>query len=422
MSQAFEKFLHGEDRLARLLCELPVYSPSAEFEAAFARAARAAQAAQGARMATQTAAAATQTESTTRPTAPGAAPCEAIASAFEPPASLEASFLKMAARIDSAQAPRREAVLTGVAKGGSPQALLGTAIAPASEEWLRAQAAAVAPAQPAPPSPAVEKRAFLGFRWFDLRLAALACLLAAIGTQLVLTHYPDAQQVAGQAAFQTAMVTKEVPSKAEFAAREPEAAPSPLKKNTAAALPPHPRPAASANSPPPDSSSPPAPRTLADAVEAPARPLDGKATGPGTLASGNIALPEAGQAERKAAAEDAVSTAAGKPRPAMLAASPKVAPAPTPMARQHAAETSTRATLADDPARIASQLPARPAGAVWTVYSSRIGQPELEHWLEALRRQIPETIRPARFELIQDDTSGGPNDLRIVPPAPPERR
>ena len=117
MSQAFEKFLHGEDRLARLLCELPVYSPSAEFEAAFARAARAAQAAQGARMATQTAAAATQTESTTRPTAPGAAPCEAIASAFEPPASLEASFLKMAARIDSAQAPRREAVLTGVAKG-----------------------------------------------------------------------------------------------------------------------------------------------------------------------------------------------------------------------------------------------------------------------------------------------------------------
>ncbi|HRF04579.1 MAG TPA: hypothetical protein PLP32_08320, partial [Accumulibacter sp.] len=211
-SQAFEKFLQGEDRLARLLCDLPAYVPSAaaEFEAAFARAARAAQAQQDA-MRTETAAGQAAASGTARLESTR---LDAIPSAFEPPASLQASFLKMAASIESAQAPRREAVLRGIAKGDSAQAMLGAAIAPSSEEWLRAQAPA---APPAPSSPPARKRAFLGFRWFDLRLAALACVVAAIGTQLVLMSHPDPQQVAMQAVFEKALARREASNEADLA-------------------------------------------------------------------------------------------------------------------------------------------------------------------------------------------------------------
>jgi len=174
-SQAFEKFLQSEDRLARLLCELPVYAPSAEaeFAAIFARAARAAQAQQEV-MRTETAAGQVAASGTARLESTR---LDAMPSAFEAPASLEAAFLKMAASVQSAQAPRREAILNGIAKGDSPQAMLGAAIAPSSEEWLRAQAPAAGQThearQPAPPT---RKRSFLGLRWFDLRLAALAGL------------------------------------------------------------------------------------------------------------------------------------------------------------------------------------------------------------------------------------------------------
>ena len=103
--------------------------------------------------------------------------------------------------------------------------------------------------------------------------------------------------------------------------------------------------------------------------------------------------------------------------PATLAAAP--------MTRQNSVDTGISATLADDPADIAARLPARPAGAVWTVwavYSRHIGQPELDRWLETLRQHIPESSRPARFELIMDDASGGPSHLRIVPPTLPAVR
>jgi hypothetical protein len=464
-SQAFEKFLQGEDRLARLLCELPAYVPSAaaEFEAAFARAARAAQAQQDA-MRTATAAGQAAASGTARLESTR---LDAIPSAFEPPASLQASFLKMAASIESAQAPRREAILRGIANGDSPQAMLGAAIAPSSEKWLRAQAPAAAQGQPnghdsrdapddeshdrpspargegsfvsrlrdfhAPPSPPARKRAFLGFRWFDLRLAALACVVAVIGTQLVLMSHPDPQQVAMQAVFEKALAPRESSNeaglaqetkgpladaqlaleqtnagmlqgrqdRARLAAAEQEAAPTLRKKSAADAAAPQARLADLADGPPARPSPPP-----------PAAP------------AAKLALTEAIEtAAQQRASESA--TAPGRPSPATRAAAPSMAASPVPTSRQQATEggiSGISATLADDPADIASQLPARPAGAVWMVYSSQPSQAELERWLEALRQQIPESSRPARFELIRENARRDPQQLRIVPPALPGTR
>jgi hypothetical protein len=263
--------------------------------------------------------------------------------------------------------------------------MLGAAIAPSSEEWLRAQAVTAPATQAAPAATAVKKRAFLGFRCFDLRWAALAGLLAAISTQLVLTLTPDAQQVAVQDAFQTAM------ARADARAAQP---------------------------------APPAAARVAEQTSRPGKMAASgitntpKEEGPAREgATGEIARQEAKQVERKMPAEQPVSTAAKQPRPPTLAAAP--------MTRQNSVDTGIIATLADDPADIAARLPARPAGAVWTVwavYSRHIGQPELDRWLETLRQHIPESSRPARFELIRDDASGGPSHLRIVPPTLPAVR
>ena len=178
---AFERFLAGEDRLAALLQALPAYAPSAEFEAAFAAAARAAQA---------------EREAITETIA------EAPALSFAPPASLAASFLKMAASIDAAQAPRRDALLADIAKGASPEAAIGAALQPATAEWLSSQAKQTTPSKT---EQATRKSGWLGFSWFDLRLAGLATLLAAVGVQLVLKFQPSPQQVAVQDVFQEAL-------------------------------------------------------------------------------------------------------------------------------------------------------------------------------------------------------------------------
>jgi hypothetical protein len=499
-SQAFEKFLQSEDRLARLLCELPVYAPSAEaeFAAIFARAARAAQAQQEV-MRTETAAGQVAASGTARLESTR---LDAMPSAFEAPASLEAAFLKMAASVQSAQAPRREAILNGIAKGDSPQAMLGAAIAPSSEEWLRAQAPAAGQThearQPAPPT---RKRSFLGLRWFDLRLAALACVLAVVGTQLALIDDPDPTQIAVQEAFEKPLAKRDSSKeadlahdargpladaqlalnqsngamlqsrqdKARLAAAEGEAAPSALKKSEARPSAPRAQFADAIDAPNPESPSPPPPVTpapagklaVAEAIELPARLAAGKVARPSALASGmadkvhaearsappaaarmavpasrpeqmtasgipdsrkekaaprehpigQIAAQETKQRADESPAEEPAGATAAMPRPATVAAGPAQTN------RQQASDSGISATLADDPARIATLLPSRPAGAVWSIYNSQPRQPELARWLEALRRHIPESGRPARFELIKDEAGPSPMQLRIVPPA-----
>ncbi|WP_291992798.1 hypothetical protein [Candidatus Accumulibacter sp. ACC003] len=515
MSEAFERFLQGEDRLARLLCALPAYTPSAEFDAAFARAAHAAQAARVAPGAIQSASAAAPTVSP-GPLALAAARIAAAPSAFEPPASLEANFLKLAARIESAQAPRRAALLAGIGHGDSPQAMLGAAIQPATEEWLRAQALTASPTPAATPASPDRQRSFLGFRCFDLRLAAVAGILAVVGTQLalLLIDRPDAPQLAEQDSFQTALAPAEAAKRINpagnaerslgeapaalkqtpaatsperqdelrLATREAAAASVALKKSAAGAAAPHALLADAADGPRPASASPPlatvAPAdraavaaTLPAAAQLPASktarpgirsrdtadetPADTRAAAPdppaapamsaaaeppekaaasafsGALkeeapprarAIDDVARREAKQLQHSVRAAAALATTPGEPRQPILAAAPGAAAAPAAMPRQRTTESSLSVTLADDPARVASRLPARPAGAVWAVYSTHARRPELDRWLENLRQQIPASGRPARFEVIEDDTSTDPTHLRIVPPALPERR
>ncbi|MDP5240361.1 hypothetical protein Q9Q94_12530 [Uliginosibacterium sp. 31-16] len=186
MSHAVDDFLAGSGRLVALLRALPEYAAPASLEASFAAAASAAQAS------------ADNAASTT----------EAAITGFEPPASLETSFLKMAASIDAAQAPRREAILAQISRGESPQATLGADLQPATAEWLQQQAGSATPAKPVKPA---RKPVFLGFSWFDLRLAALALILSAVGTQLVLKHQPDTQQLAVQEAFRSALESRSRP-------------------------------------------------------------------------------------------------------------------------------------------------------------------------------------------------------------------
>jgi hypothetical protein len=376
----------------------------------------------------------------------------------------------------------------------------------------------VAPAQPAPPSPAVQKRAFLGFRWFDLRLAALACLLAVIGTQLALMHDPDPPQIAVQEVFEKALAKRDSSNEADLArgdtrgpladaqlalnqtntamlqsrqdrarlaAQEREAASSPLKKSEARASTPQARLAEVIDGEQPESALPPPPATpagkvaLAEAIEVPARLAAHKVAKPSALASGmageahadapsaqpkppaaarmavqasrpeqmaasgfpdsrkeeaslrerpigQIAAQEAKQLADESPAEEPAGTTPAMPRPTTMAAAPSVAAGPAQTSGQKATDgggsSGISATLADDPAHVASQLPARPAGAVWAVYSSQPRQPELNRWLETLRRHVPESGRPARFELIKDVASPSPIHLRIVPPPPPETR
>ncbi|GAB2894029.1 hypothetical protein GCM10027046_23740 [Uliginosibacterium flavum] len=220
---AFERFLAGEDRLAGLLQALPAYEPRAEFEAAFAAAARAAQTAHdvGASEAGDL-----SLDQGTRTIASFASSYknQPDPQGFTPPASLEASFLKMAARIDAAQAPRRDALLADIAKGASPKAAIGAALQPATAKWLSAQATQTTPAKAAKPT---RKPGWLGFSWFDLRLAGLATILAAVGVQLVLKYQPSPQQVAVQDVFQEALApaaptAAEVPAEARNLAQTAE--------------------------------------------------------------------------------------------------------------------------------------------------------------------------------------------------------
>lgn len=211
MSSSFERFLAGEDRLAALLRALPAFAPPASLEASFLASAHTAQASVGAASGREFAAnnRSHENQSAQRPSPSIPLPQgEREASSgcavqgFEPPVSLETSFLKMAASIDAAQASRREAILAQIAKGDSPQAALGADLQPATAEWLQQRARPATPAKPGKPA---RKPVLLGFSWFDLRLAALALILSAVGTRLVLKHQPDTQQLAVQEAFRSAL-------------------------------------------------------------------------------------------------------------------------------------------------------------------------------------------------------------------------
>ncbi|MBS1208542.1 MAG: Trk system potassium uptake protein TrkA [Proteobacteria bacterium] len=449
MSEAFDKFVRGEDRLARLLHALPAFEPPASLEASFLASAHTAQTAVGAAIRREFAATGRSCEN------PNAQP------GFEPPASLEARFLKMAAKIDADQAPRREAILTQIAQGESPQAALGTALQPATADWLHTQAR-----QPRPTQKPARKAVWLGFSWFDLRLAGLMGILAAVAVQLLLRFLPNPEQIAVREAFNENFLSRVIPG--------PDADPSP--------------PLASAE-PPPHAAPPPAPVIPPAAARLPApAPVPGIAPSARLLAPSAArakASPDAPHAEELPAMPAAAPATPGMPPPtdtvgrsaepsppalapsALLAgkalvrperapgepaqtdaslaqATPpatqirkqSLAPAPSPSFSpalrnaktlqdiQNASEDSsaapdhTRAAgliahLSDAPADIAARLPAPPAGQEWVIYSATPNRPEVLAWIEALRQSIPARYRPQSFRIQEE--AGAPDTLRIMP-------
>ena len=445
MSQACEDFLRGHGRLAGLLWELKPYEPPASLEASFLAAARAAQMSAGA--------------------ASGSRAYE-HQPAFEAPADMTARFSQLAAQVDAAQAARREAVLGQIAAGDAPQAVLGAPIQPETAAWLKQKAAGMKPVKPP------RKPVLWGFSWFDLRLAALATILAAVGTQWLLQFAPspvetalleafsseaqplaDAQPVPPQNPAKPAPNSPPAHSGAKMTARSPEherpaldatrrspdrqtASPehsdAPVPEETpvlAAAAPPSPEPAELKRERSPQDSlaeatlSPPAARkAMPSRVEEPVTLSAARAAPAAAKAAAAPAadpVPMTSAPARLAAPVYAMPAPSAPARPAALAAS--APPAAEIQSRQAATTRSFDARISEDPVSFASLLPARPAGLVWRVVSRVEDDATARNWLETLRQSMPAESRPARFELIHEAGSNESGWLRIFPP-PAEAR
>ncbi len=174
-----ERFIAGEDRLSALLRALPAFEPSPSLADSVAAAARAAQAdADRARAA-----------SAARPAANPAEPF-----AFTPPPELAASVLHEAARVQAAQAGRRDALLTQVAAGTPAGEALGGTVSAPTQTWLRQQAQAhqETMAQETAES-VVRKRSPAHARrwWRSLGLAASTIAVAGLATHVVLRQIDE---------------------------------------------------------------------------------------------------------------------------------------------------------------------------------------------------------------------------------------
>ena len=172
-----DAFIEGRGRLGALLRELPRYEPPADAQARFVAALPA-------------------------DAAPAAMP--SADGFFEPPASLADAVLAEAAAIDSAQQPRREAVLRELRQRGAAEALDGE-VGSASEAWLQRQKPAAAPR----PAPARKRR-----RWLAPLGGALAATVA-LGVALQVMRPPAEDPLAE--------VLSEAPPTAALAERKDEA-------------------------------------------------------------------------------------------------------------------------------------------------------------------------------------------------------
>lgn len=414
MSEACEDFLRGQGRLAGLLWELSPYEPPASLEASFLAAASAAQQQANARKAA------------------------AAATAFEAPAQMAARFSQLAAQADAAQATRREAVLSQIAAGDSPEAVLGATVQPETADWLRQQASAAKPAKPK------RQPVLWGFSWFDLRLAALAGVLAAVSTQWLLQHGPSPAERTLLEAF--LQVQQDQRPLAEAQPDQPQnrvsAAPAPARP--AAAPPPAPASADTAPAPHEASRAP-----LSAAEETPAlaettqpapkltmpreahrelhdsRTETVSAAPPAILAARKAAPPAAAEpavdtpeGARMAAATAAPAPAARTPLPAKPAPAAIAADGPAPAeapARARSPAPAFKASLGDDPAAVAARLPALRPDQHWLILHAPASAPALQAWLEKLRAAMPASP-PPRFRL--QTAPELPAERILIQPAP----
>jgi len=187
MSEAFDHFLDGNGRLARLIAAQPRFdAPEGMLERVLA-----------------------------------AALPDDTALLIEPPASLEAAIMAEAARLDEAQAPRRAALLDQIANGTPPADALGASVSSPTGRWLAAQAGTRPPTRR--PGPGTGRR-----RWFNgLGLAVAAALAASVALKVAFD--PDAPTVHPEAADMAVLDAAPEP-----ASVLPPPAPAPLAESMGA--------------------------------------------------------------------------------------------------------------------------------------------------------------------------------------------
>ncbi len=152
MKTNFERFLAGEDALARLIREQSAFNPDeAQEERLLAALSELPQASQ---------------------------------QDFAPPATLEAAFLQEMHAVQQAQAPRRDALLARLQSGEHADDVLNHPISAATQAWL-------AELQPAAPVSRPQISARASRRWWELGgLVFTGAVLAAIGMQI---YFPNNQ-------------------------------------------------------------------------------------------------------------------------------------------------------------------------------------------------------------------------------------
>ncbi|KAI3592917.1 hypothetical protein D9X30_2654 [Cupriavidus sp. U2] len=420
---AAERFIAGEDRLSALLRDVPRFEAPASLASAVATAARAVQA----RMAAEAERDAVRT-SAPPPT-------------FGAPPTLSDSVLREAARLQAAQAARRDVVFDQVLRGKPADDVLGAPVSAPTEAWLRTQAAqhrdgAASTAAVAPP-PA--RRATAVSRWWrSLGVAATAFAVAGLATRIVLSQLDDgtpmtaslssnvviaddagpatrdepglASAPASGAAPAMAAPAAEDAQDVQTSAAAPErAAPqaAPVHRPTTPSLtarkahaPSTAPAAATAESTPAAPAAPAAPAILA------APPPMASAQAPTDAAPAPAPAPGVGAEARARRVPQSAYMAAPAPAPAESpAASKATGQAAVPEARK-----SATVTLEDDPASVAMQW--RP-GKGLHVWSAEPDNAAVRDWVARLWAAMPADARPVAPYGIQRDDALARGQLRI---------
>lgn len=452
---ADERFIAGEDRLAALLRALPAFVPPASLEASVMAAARAEQAARNA----------------PAPLPPASLPAKVRAYAeqaeapaddeeldFTPPAGLQASVMAQAARMQAAQATRRDAVLEEVRRGDAPQSVLGAPVSEAAQAWLREQAL---PAQAAAGGEPTGKppRARPARRWWPA-LGALAATLGVgvLSLQIVMRQLdlrdgeitlpaqapaPVADTAANKTAKQAEPAKPVAQAAVQPAAPAPAPAPTPTPAPQAESAGQPASPRADAPVPPPAAqAAQPAPAQAKAAPREPdllaeQRAPESRESAAGTAGSLSAGAPPAAAAAPAVRAPAPMAPMApiapiAPPAPAptidaprlALRASPSqqadAARAPVPAARMQRVGTLTM-SLREEPQLAVERLLSAPSGAepaagaqlALRVTASAPASPEVRAWVERLWQAVPAQYRPPLPYAVQADSTLPPATVRI---------
>lgn len=340
---AFERFLAGDDALARLIRNQPAFEPSAEQEARLL-------------------AAISSLESASESDFD-----------FDPPAHMEAAFLQHMHAVQQDQAPRRDALLSRLHSGEAASELLGHPVSSATQDWLASQPA---PAPVARKSKPPRSRS----RWWEWSgLVFAGAMVAVVGVRL----------------FAPSAVRPQV----QTALNGPASAPVPQANEAAALLAAAPVAASLPSAAPPVTSrrSAPVVASLSRKPDAPrlaAAPTNVASAPEAPMQLAVVAPPPMLMMERGASRNEAFSDLAE----ALESTPTKAAMAPPPVARLKAARLAAPApvrhviALSEDPAEVVRRLSAQWGEAGLTLYAADPRSAVVQAWVERLRAVLPPQI------------------------------